>query len=56
MQTDENSKVFAIGDALKAGLFTNAIADGKHCAENIMKYLQGEEFVEKGILNQINHK
>ena len=43
MQTDENSKVFAIGDALKAGLFTNAIADGKHCAENIMKYLQGEE-------------
>ncbi len=43
MQTDENSKVFAIGDALKAGLFTNAIADGKHCAENIMKYLQGKE-------------
>ena len=43
MQTDENSKVFAIGDALKAGLFTNAITDGKHCAENIMKYLQGEE-------------
>lgn len=43
MQTDENSKVFAIGDALKAGLFTNAIADGKNCAENIMKYLQGKE-------------
>ncbi|MBR1908910.1 FAD-dependent oxidoreductase [bacterium] len=41
MQT-ENSKVFAIGDAIKSGLFTNAIADGKHCAENVMKFLNGE--------------
>ena len=41
MQTD-NPKVFSIGDANKSGLFTNAIADGKHCAENIIKYLNGE--------------
>ena len=41
MQT-ENSKVFVIGDAIKPGLFTNAIADGKHAAENIVKYLNAE--------------
>ena len=44
MQT-VNSKVFAIGDAIKSGLFTNAIADGKHCAENIIKYLNNEPLV-----------
>jgi NADPH-dependent glutamate synthase beta subunit-like oxidoreductase/NAD-dependent dihydropyrimidine dehydrogenase PreA subunit len=41
MQTP-NEKVFAIGDAIKPGLFTNAIADGKHCAENIVKFLNNE--------------
>ena len=41
MQT-QNPKVFAIGDAIKPGLFTNAIADGKHCAENIIKFLNNE--------------
>ncbi len=41
MQT-KNKKVFAIGDAIKPGLFTNAIADGKHCAENIIKFLNNE--------------
>ncbi len=41
MQT-KNKKVFAIGDAIKLGLFTNAIADGKHCAENIIKFLNNE--------------
>lgn len=42
MQT-QNSKVFVIGDAIKPGLFTNAIADGKHAAENIIKFLNNEE-------------
>ena len=42
MQTP-NPKVFAIGDAIKPGLFTNAIADGKHAAENIVKFLNNEE-------------
>ena len=41
MQT-ENNKVFAIGDAHKSGLFTNAIADGKHCAENIIRFMKNE--------------
>ena len=42
MQT-QNNKVFAIGDAIKPGLFTNAIATGKHAAENIIKFLNNEE-------------
>ena len=41
MQT-ENIKVFSIGDSIKPGLFTNAIADGKHAAENIIKFLNNE--------------
>ena len=41
MQT-QNPKVFAIGDAIKPGLFTNAIATGKHAAENIIKFLNNE--------------
>ena len=41
MQT-ENSKVFSIGDSIKPGLFTNAIADGKNAAENIIKFLNNE--------------
>ena len=41
MQT-QNDKVFAIGDAVKPGLFTNAIADGKHCAENVVRFLNNE--------------
>ncbi|MCR5260583.1 MAG: FAD-dependent oxidoreductase [Candidatus Gastranaerophilales bacterium] len=41
MQT-ENNKVFSIGDSIKPGLFTNAIADGKHAAENIIKFLNNE--------------
>ena len=43
----ENPKVFAIGDSIKSGLFTNAIADGKHCAENVMKFLKNEPLVAK---------
>ena len=38
----QNPKVFAIGDAIKPGLFTNAIADGKFAAENIVKFLNNE--------------
>lgn len=41
MQT-QNSKVFSIGDSIKPGLFTNAIADGKHAAENIIKFLNNK--------------
>ncbi len=41
MQT-QNPKVFVSGDAIKAGLFTNAIADGKHAAENVIKFLNQE--------------
>lgn len=41
MQT-KNNKVFAIADCIKPGLFTNAIADGKHAAENIDKFLNNE--------------
>ncbi len=43
MQTEANSKVFAIGDTVNAGLFTNAIASGKQCAENIIKFLNKQE-------------
>ena len=41
MQT-KNQKVFAIGDAIKPGLFTNAIADGKHVSNNVIKFLNNE--------------
>ena len=41
MQT-KNNKVFAIGDSITPGLFTNAIATGKHAAENIIKFLNNE--------------
>ena len=50
MQTDYNSKVFAIGDSIKSALFTNAIASGKICAENIIKFLNNEK------LTQIDNK
>lgn len=45
MQTIENKKVFAIGDSIHSGLFTNAIADGKHTAENIIRFLEDKELV-----------
>lgn len=45
LQTEFNPKVFAIGDSVKCGLFTNAIADGKNCAQNIMKFLKNEALV-----------
>ena len=41
MQT-QNEKVFVIGDAIRPGLFTNAIADGKHVSDNIIKFLSHE--------------
>lgn len=41
MQT-KNQKVFVAGDAINPGLFTNAIADGKYVAENIIKFLNKE--------------
>ena len=46
MQSEESEKVFAIGDALKSGLFTNAIADGKYCAENVVRFLDGLKLTE----------
>ena len=39
----ENSKVFASGDVIKQGLFTNAIADGNNAAKNVINYLEGKE-------------
>ena len=38
----ENKKVFAIGDCIKPGLFTNAIAMGKQAATNIVNFLNNE--------------
>lgn len=50
MQTESSPKVFAIGDAIKPGLFTNAIASGKYCAQNVIKFLNKEK------LSQISDK
>ena len=41
MQT-QNEKVFVIGDAVRPGLFTIAIASGKYVTENIIKFLNKE--------------
>ena len=41
MQT-QNEKVFVIGDAVRPGLFTNAIASGKYVTENVIKFLNKE--------------
>lgn len=40
MQSEMNSKVFIPGDAIKAGLFTNAIGDGRKVALNIDRMLK----------------
>ncbi|MDD3237524.1 MAG: FAD-dependent oxidoreductase [Candidatus Gastranaerophilales bacterium] len=47
MQCDYNKKVFAIGDSVKSGLFTNAIADGKNCAKNVIRFLNKEKLEEQ---------
>lgn len=39
-QCENNNKVFAIGDSVKQGLFTNAIADGRKCAFNIINMFE----------------
>ena len=39
----ENKKVFAAGDVIKQGLFTNAIADGNKAAKNVENLLEGKE-------------
>lgn len=52
MQT-QKPKVFLIGDAIKPGLFTNAIADGKHVSDNVIKFLNNETltpFKEKDLI------
>ena len=43
MQSEVNSKVFIPGDAVKLGLFTNALADGRKVAMNIDRMLTGLE-------------
>lgn len=43
MQSSKNPKIFVPGDALKLGLFTNALADGRKVAINIDKMLSGQE-------------
>ena len=42
MQTVNNPKIFVPGDAVKLGLFTNALADGRKAAINIDKMLSGQ--------------
>lgn len=42
MQTEANSKVFVTGDAIKQGLFTHAIGDGRKVAININNMLEGK--------------
>jgi len=39
MQSENNPKIFIPGDAVKLGLFTNALADGRKAAINIDKML-----------------
>jgi NADPH-dependent glutamate synthase beta subunit-like oxidoreductase/glutamate synthase domain-containing protein 3/ferredoxin len=41
MQSELNSKVFIPGDAVKLGLFTNAIGDGRKVALNINRMISG---------------
>jgi len=42
MQSENNPKIFIPGDAVKLGLFTNALADGRKAAINIDKMLSGQ--------------
>ena len=42
MQSKINTKVFISGDALKLGLFTHAIGDGRKIALNIDRMLTGQ--------------
>jgi NADPH-dependent glutamate synthase beta subunit-like oxidoreductase/glutamate synthase domain-containing protein 3/Pyruvate/2-oxoacid:ferredoxin oxidoreductase delta subunit len=46
-QSVRNEKVFAIGDTIKPGLLTNAIAGGREVAEYIDAYLSGWELVPR---------
>ena len=46
-QSVKNSKVFAIGDTIKPGLLTHAIAGGREVAEYLDAYLNGWELVPK---------
>ncbi len=39
MQTEKNEKIFVAGDAIKQGLFVNALADGVKIAKNIDRML-----------------
>lgn len=38
----QNQKVFLAGDSIRQGLFTNAIAEGNHAAENVVHMFKGE--------------
>lgn len=42
LQSEYNKKVFVAGDAIKQGLFTNALADGRNVALNIEKMFKCE--------------
>ncbi|MRR57122.1 MAG: FAD-dependent oxidoreductase [Deltaproteobacteria bacterium] len=46
-QSLKNEKVFAIGDTIKPGLLTHAIASGREVAEYLDAYLNGWELVAK---------
>lgn len=41
-QCIENTKIFLAGDSIKQGLFTHAIAQGNHAAENIVRMFGNE--------------
>lgn len=41
MQTETNPKVFVSGDAIKQGLFVNALSDGQKIAKNIDRMFSG---------------
>jgi ferredoxin len=43
LQSVNNSKIFVPGDAVKLGLFTHALADGRKVAINIDKMLSGQD-------------
>ncbi|MBR2069345.1 MAG: FAD-dependent oxidoreductase [Candidatus Gastranaerophilales bacterium] len=43
--SEYNKKLFAIGDSISSGLFTNAIASGKDTAHNVIRFLENKELV-----------
>lgn len=51
-QTIQNN-IFASGDAIRQGLFTNAIADGNNAAKNVINYFSGKPLETFGKMPQL---